>query len=103
QHAPDVARVVGAEEQRPAALCPEPAPPTEGDPGGGDRWRVPELRQDRARPVLVGVPWRASRAGLVRAPAVVPALRDQVELVVALGPVLRLPQAAGLRVEREPE
>ena len=39
----------------------------------------------------------------MRAPPEVPALDDPVELVVALGPVLRLPQLARLGIEGEAE
>ena len=68
-----------------------------------DRAHEPELRlAPRRRTAVVRVPRRVAAAVLARSPAEVPALDDQVDLVVALRTVLRLPQAAGLRVEREP-
>ena len=99
----DVARVERAEEQVAFTGGAEVAPVAEGDPGRTDRRRVEQLRRDRLRAVAVRVLGRLTLAVLRRAPAVVAARDDPVELIVALGPVLRLPQVACLRIEREPE
>ena len=54
-------------------------------------------------PLLFVFPGAFAAAVLVRPPSEVPAADDQVDLVVAFGAVLGLPQPVRLRVEREPE
>src|SRR4029453_13013585 len=100
---PDRTGVVGAEEQPAAVPRAEPAGLAERDAGRGDGGGVPPLRHDRVRAVLVRIARRRAAARLVWPPSVVGALSDPVELVVARGTVLRLPQPALPRVEREAE
>ena len=83
----------------------EPAPVAERQPGRGDGVRERPLREDLG---VGAVTVRVSRrcgvtAGLRRPPREVAALDDPVQLVVALRPVLALPEALGVRIEREAE
>ncbi len=99
---PDVGRVVGAEEEGALAVA-DPASHAEGHADRGDGGREPHLRQDGVGAVLVRALGRRGRcgAGLAGSPPVVRALRDEVQLVVARGTVLRLPQVPRERVEVE--
>src|SRR5919106_159490 len=93
----DPAGVEVAVEQVPLGRRAQPAAPTEGETGRSDHRVVPPLRLGRAGPALAG-----PRAPRGPAPSVVLALHDEVDLVVALGAVLGLPQPARIGIEPEP-
>src|SRR5207248_8659540 len=79
-------------------------PRAERRAGRGDRGGKEGEREDsRCGAVLIRVLRRLPRARLVRPPGVVAARDDPVQLIVALGAVLRLPEVPGERVEREAE
>src|SRR5512132_2730197 len=82
----------------------EAASDAELGPGDADRRGEGSLREVTGlRSAVIRVSRSRAAARLVGAPAEVRAFDDQVDLVVALGTVLGLPQPIRLRIEREPE
>src|SRR5919108_851988 len=94
----DLPGEIGAVQEVAVHLGAEAAGVAERGAGGGGERVDPYLRLDRLRAAL-GRP----RACPGAPPPLVAARAHQVDLVVAGGPVLRLPQPTGLRVEGEPE
>src|SRR5206468_10741772 len=101
----DLVGVHVPEQQVAVQRAAEPAPDAEDIAGDPERRAEVGLRQDpRKGTVAVGVLRSRERAaGLVRAPRVVPAPLDEVDLVVAFRTVLGLPQTPGPRIEGHPE
>src|SRR3990172_4289294 len=102
---PDLTGVVRAEEQAAAAPGSQPAVLAERRAHRGDRRNRVPLGFDRGGSVPVRVARRRRRGGARRRrpPSVIAAGTYPVQLVVALGPVLGLPEIPAPGIEREPE